>query len=77
MQSTFVISNEIIIGSVYNIKKIRNGIIQLFYATCTNDLIVYSKQASNIEIFILAFFIEFNRHFIADTLFMDVLMKYL
>lgn len=77
MQSIFVISNDTIMGAIEYSKKISNGIIQLFYATCTNDLIVYSKQASNIEIFILAFFIECNRHFIAESLFMDVFKKYL
>jgi hypothetical protein len=51
--------------------------IHLIYSTCTNDLIVYSKQASNIEIFILAFLIECNRHFIADSLLMNVFKKYL
>jgi hypothetical protein len=77
MLSIFVISNDTIMGAIEYIKKICKGIIQLFYATCTNDLILYSKQASNIEIFILAFFIECNRHFIADSLFMDVFKKYL
>lgn len=56
-------------------KKISNKVIQLFYCTCTNDLIVNSKQASNIEVFILAFFIEFNRQFFADGLFMNIFKK--
>lgn len=45
---------------------VENG-LHLFYAICTNDMIVCSKQASNIEIFILAFFVESHRLFIVDT----------
>jgi hypothetical protein len=37
----------------------KNSIL-LFYSTCTNDLIIYSIKASNIELFI---FIECNRLF--------------
>lgn len=71
----FVISNDTIMRAIEQIKKISKKIIHLFYATCTNELIVYSKQASNIEIFILAFFIECNRQFITDGFFMEVFKK--
>jgi len=63
--------------AIEHTKTISKKIIHLIYSTCTNDLIVYSKQASNIEIFILAFLIECNRHFIADSLLMNVFKKYL
>ena len=56
-------------------RKTGSNIIRLFYATCTNDFIIYSKQASNVEIFVLAFFIEFNRLFISDTVFMSAKQK--
>lgn len=71
----FVISNDRIMRAIEKTKEISKKMIHLFYATCTNELIVYSKQASNIEIFILAFFIECNRLFIADSFFMDVFKK--
>ncbi|AWG21161.1 hypothetical protein FFWV33_06240 [Flavobacterium faecale] len=45
---------------------IENG-LHLFYATCTNDLIVNSKQSSNLEIFVLAMCIESNRMFLSNT----------
>jgi hypothetical protein len=57
-------------------KQIIKKSILLFYSTCTNDLIIYSKQASNIELFILAFFIECNRLFIADSVAMNTLQKH-
>lgn len=56
-------------------KQIIKKSIHLVYSTCTNDLIIYSKQASNIELFILALFIEFNRLFIADTALMNAIQK--
>jgi hypothetical protein len=62
--------------AIEHTKKMSNKMIHLFYSTCTNDLVVNSKQASNIEVFILAFFIECNRQFIADSLFMDILKKH-
>jgi uncharacterized protein with PQ loop repeat len=62
--------------AIENIKKVGKKIIHLFYSVCTNDLIVYSKQASNIEIFILAFIIECNRIFIADSIYMNILQKH-
>ncbi|WP_367755553.1 hypothetical protein [Flavobacterium sp. WC2430] len=62
-------------SAIEKTKELSKKMIRLFYATCTNELIVYSKQASNIEIFILAFFIECNRLFIADSFFMDVFKK--
>lgn len=71
----FVISNDRIMSAIEKTKELSKKMIRLFYATCTNELIVYSKQASNIEIFILAFFIECNRLFIADSFFMDVFKK--
>ncbi|NRS87173.1 hypothetical protein HNQ02_000073 [Flavobacterium sp. 7E] len=61
--------------TIEHTKHIAKNIIHLVYSTCTNDLIVYSKQASNIELFILAFFIECNRLFIADSVAMNVLQK--
>lgn len=62
-------------GAIEHTKKISKKMIHLFYATCTNELIIYSKQASNIEIFILAFIIEINRHFIAEGFFMNLFKK--
>ncbi|MBE0391824.1 hypothetical protein [Flavobacterium sp. PL002] len=56
-------------------KQIIKKSIHLIYSTCMNDLIIYSKQASNIELFVLAFFIECNRLFIADSILMNVLQK--
>lgn len=53
--------------------KARQNISSLFYSTCTNDLFI--KQSHNIEFFIVAFFIEFNRLFIADSLVMKVIKK--
>jgi hypothetical protein len=61
--------------AVHYIKQTIKKSIHLVYATCMNDVIIYSKQASNIELFILAFFIEFNRLFIADTVFMNTLQN--
>ena len=58
MLSIFVISNRIIMKVIQYTKQIIKKSILLFYSTCTNDLIIYSKQASNIELFILAFFIR-------------------
>lgn len=58
-------------------KRILKQTTYLVYATCTNDLIIYSKQASNVELFVLAFLIECNRLFIADSIFMNVLQKHL
>ncbi|MEZ7499042.1 hypothetical protein QO200_09835 [Flavobacterium sp. Arc3] len=63
--------------AIQHTKKIIKNSIHLFYSICTNDLIVYSKQASNIEIFVLAFFIECNRLFIADSVFMNAVQKHL
>ncbi|MEZ7507105.1 hypothetical protein [Flavobacterium sp. Arc2] len=63
--------------AIQHTKKIGKNSIHLFYSICTNDLIVYSKQASNIEIFVLAFFIECNRLFIADSVFMNAVQKHL
>tara|TARA_R110000868_G_scaffold88906_5_gene247731 strand:- start:103 stop:534 length:432 start_codon:yes stop_codon:yes gene_type:complete len=76
MLSIFVISNRIIMKVIQYTKQIIKKSILLFYSTCTNDLIIYSKQASNIELFILAFFIECNRLFIADSIAMNALQKY-
>lgn len=76
MLSIFVLSNDTVMKTIEHTKHIAKNIIHLVYSTCTNDLIVYSKQASNIELFILAFFIECNRLFIADSVAMNVLQKY-
>jgi hypothetical protein len=76
MQSIFVISNNTVMKAIQHTKKIVKNSIHLFYSICTNGLIVYSKQASNIEIFLLAFFIECNRLFIADSVFMNVEQKH-
>ena len=75
MESIFVKSNSIVMKVVQYAKEIIKKSIHLVYATCTNDIIIYSKQASNIELFIVAFFIECNRIFIADTVFMNMLQK--
>jgi uncharacterized protein with PQ loop repeat len=56
-------------------KQIIKQTTYLVYATCTNDLIIYSKQASNVELFVLAFLIECNRLFIADSILINVLQK--
>ena len=56
--------------------KVSTNILRLFYSTCTNDLVINSKQASVIEDFLLAFCIEFNRLFIADSLVMNLLQKH-
>lgn len=61
--------------AVHYIQQTIKKSIHLVYATCMNDVIIYSKQASNIELFILAFFIEYNRLFIADTVFMNTLQN--
>ena len=53
--------------------KVSTNILHLLYSTCTNDLVINSKQASIIEDFLFAFCIEFNRLFIADSLLMNVL----
>ena len=58
-------------------KKLSNSIVHLMYCTCTNDTFVNSKQASILEDFILAFIIEFNRLFIANSLLIQVLKKHL
>ncbi|MGM8360295.1 hypothetical protein ACSV4D_00095 [Flavobacterium sp. ARAG 55.4] len=63
--------------AIQYIKNTGTAIIRLMYAVCTNDMIMYSRQASNIEVFVVAFFIEFNRLFIADSLFMNALQKHM
>lgn len=63
--------------AIYYTKKAGTNIVRLIYAACTNDLIVNSKLASIIEDFLLAFCIEFNRLFIADSLLMNALQKHL
>jgi uncharacterized protein with PQ loop repeat len=40
-------------------------------------MIVNSKQASNIEIFVLAFFVESHRLFIADSLLVNAIHKHI
>lgn len=75
MESIFVKSNNIVMKAIQYTKQIIKKSIHLVYATCTNDLIIYSKQASNIELFIVAFFIEYNRLFIADTALMNAIQK--
>ena len=75
MLSIFVKSNSIVMTAIQYTKQIIKKSIHLVYSTCTNDLIIYSKQASNIELFIVAFFIEYNRLFIADTVFMNTVQK--
>ncbi|WP_141672818.1 hypothetical protein [Flavobacterium crassostreae] len=62
--------------AIEHTKQIFKKIIHLIYATCTNDIIVYSKQASNIELFIVAFFVECNRLFIADSIAMNAVQKH-
>ncbi|WP_366185231.1 hypothetical protein [Flavobacterium ovatum] len=57
------------------IEKIIGNILRLTYSICTNDMIVNSKQASNIEIFILAFFVEYHRLFIADSMLVNAIQK--
>lgn len=57
-------------------KKVITNILSLIYSTCTNDLVINSKQASVIEDFFFAFCIEFNRLFIADSLLMNLLKKH-
>jgi uncharacterized protein with PQ loop repeat len=63
--------------AIENIKEVIKKGIHLFYAICTNDMIVNSKQASNIEIFVLAFFVECNRLFIADSILMNAIQKHI
>ena len=75
MLNIFIISNIMIMKAIQYAKQIIKKSIILFYSTCTNDLIIYSKQASNIELFILAFFIECNRLFIADSIVMNTFQK--
>ena len=53
--------------------KVSTNILHLLYSTCTNDLVIHSKQASIIEDFLFAFCIEFNRLFIADSFLMTVI----
>lgn len=57
-------------------KKVSTNILRLIYSTCTNDLVIHSKQASVIEDFFFAFCIEFNRLFIADSLLMNIFQKH-
>jgi uncharacterized protein with PQ loop repeat len=59
------------------IQKIIGNILRLTYSICTNDMIVNSKQASNIEIFILAFFVESHRLFIADSMLVNAIHKHI
>jgi hypothetical protein len=61
--------------AIEHIKNTGKKIIHLFYSVCTNDLIVYSKQASTIEIFALVFFIECNRIFITDSIYLSIFQK--
>lgn len=63
--------------AIQYIQNISTAIIRLIYAVCTNDMIMYSRQASNIEVFVVAFFIEFNRLFIRNSVFMNFLQKHL
>lgn len=53
--------------AVIYINRIIENAVRLFYATCTNDLIVNSKQSGTLEIFFLAMCIESNRMFISNT----------
>lgn len=57
--------------------KVSKIILRLFYCTCTNDLIVNSKRTCGVDDFLLAFCIEFNRFFIADSLLMNRLQQHL
>lgn len=67
---------NVIMKAIQYTKKVSTNILRLIYSTCTNDLVINSKQASVIEDFFLAFCIEFNRLFIADSLLMNVLQKH-
>lgn len=58
-------------------RKASSNIIKLFYCTCTNDVFVNSKQASLLENFFIAFLIEFNQLFIADSLLVNKLQSHL
>lgn len=62
--------------AIINSKKISTNIVCLIYSTCTNDLVIQAKQASVIESFFIAFCIEFNRIFIADSIAINVLQKH-
>ena len=76
MLDIFVLSKDMIMTAIEYTNKVSTNIINLIYSTCTNDLIVHSKQASIVENFLLAFCLEFNRLFIADSLLMKVLKEH-
>lgn len=76
MQSIFVITNDRVMKAIEYTKQIAKDVLHLFYATCTNDIVIYSKQASTMELFILAFLIECNRFFIIDSIAMNKFQKY-
>jgi hypothetical protein len=48
--------------------------IHLVYATCMNDVIIYSKQTSNIS-YLSCLFYRVQPTFIADTVFMNTLQN--
>lgn len=75
MLDIFVLSKDMNMKAIEYTNKLSTNIINLIYSTCTNDLIVHSKQASILESFLLAFCLEFNRLFIADSLLMMVLKE--
>ncbi len=53
------------------------NILNLFYSTCTNEMFINSRPTNILEDFIFAFFIEFNRLFIADSLVVNKLQKHI
>jgi hypothetical protein len=71
------IINDVIMKAVQYSSKASKTILSLLYSTCTNDLIVNSKRTCGVEDFLLAFCIEFNRFFIADSLLMNRLQEHL
>ena len=75
MRDIFVLLNDVIMRAIQYTNQARKNILSLLYSTCTNDLVICSKQASILEAFVLAFFIEFNRLFIADSPFINALQK--
>lgn len=62
---------------IQNSINMTGNILNLFYSTCTNEMFINSRPTNILEDFIFAFFIEFNRLFIADSLVVNKLQKHI
>lgn len=72
----FVLLKDTIMNVIQNSINITGNILNLFYSTCTNEMFVNSRPTSVLEDFIIAFLIEFNRLFIADSLIINKLQEH-